>query len=77
MAKSMLDGIVKVYCSATMCRFKRSTGYYNLCHHPLVLEENKQFAGGHLYVSGCNRGCDVCTKKDCKFNDYTVKDNEE
>lgn len=73
MAKeSELLKVVDVYCSATKCRFKRDDGYYTKCHNPVVLASYKSFIGGHVHVSGCNGGCEGCTKDDCSLSAYAV-----
>lgn len=68
---------VKVWCSATRCRFKRNNGYYNLCHNPAVLREYIEFSGGNVHVEGCGAGCATCTctADGCELSKYAVSDD--
>lgn len=60
-----LDSLVTVYCSASICKWRRDTGYYGSCHNPVLLLNYRQFMGGHVYVSPCD--CERC-EKNCKDN---------
>ena len=73
MAKeSDLFGVLNVWCSATKCRFKRNSGYYNKCHNPSVLASYHMFIGGNVHVSGCHLKCEGCTKAECKYSEYAL-----
>lgn len=58
-----LDKLVTVYCSASVCKWRRDTGYYGSCHNPAALMNYREFMGGHVYIGGCK--CERC-EKDCK-----------
>lgn len=77
--ESELFGALKVYCSATKCRFKNNHVYYGLCHNPLVLNQYKNFVGGEVHIGGCTGGCSHCLKpeEDCAYKDYISQVHEE
>lgn len=72
----ILKEYVHVYCSASKCRFKRDTGYYNLCKNPEVLSQYTSFMSGHVYISGCGK-CDGCSKEDCPMKEHQISEVEE
>lgn len=68
-ARVLKENVI-VYCSTSRCRFKRNDGYYNSCKNPIVLENNIDFIGGHVYRDGCI--CAGCSKDDCKIKEHQV-----
>lgn len=63
---------VTVWCSQNECKFKKNTDHYNMCYNRCTLLHNMEFAGGRLYVSGCefsNRGDECKIVLEGKKND--------